>query len=314
MPDNLFGDVLIGRDGWLFLAGGTNDVAELYLKSESFTMEMAEAWSSLVQVRQAFSQSIGARYVHVVAPEKLCIYPDMAPGFETSVLHRPAVKTAQAIAKAGISCCYLDLFDVLTGLRASTQAYMKTDTHWTFDGMRAVFQAICGRLGVFGALGDITPKLVSYESGFDLGGKFTPPILEANFFREFRPVVTRSYANPMAEIWDYNAAHGLPIAIHNSLAVSYENSDPAARDETVVLFGDSFLDFRSTTVTGLFAEAFRQVHFVWSTNVDFDHIRALKPTIIVTETAERFMRSVPKDDYDLSRDVQQNLAKLAAVG
>jgi alginate O-acetyltransferase complex protein AlgJ len=70
----------------------------------------------------------------------------------------------------------------------------------------------------------------------------------------------------------------------------------------VVIFGDSFMDFQDSNPTVIFAENFREVHFVWSPSIDYAYVARVGAHIVISETAERFMISVPTDDYDIVQD------------
>lgn len=81
-----------------------------------------------------------------------------------------------------------------------------------------------------------------------------------------------------------------------------QNDRPDARPETVMLFGNSFSEFRPHQLTAMLSETFRNVHFIWSTGLDWDLIERIRPNIVITEIAERFMSTLPKDDLNVSLD------------
>lgn len=47
----------------------------------------------------------------------------------------------------------------------------------------------------------------------------------------------------------------------------------------------------------MLAETYRDMHFVWSTNLDYDLIARIRPQIVITEIAERFMGTRPTDKF-----------------
>jgi hypothetical protein len=59
------------------------------------------------------------------------------------------------------------------------------------------------------------------------------------------------------------------------------------------------MEFRPSNTTYLFAENFREVHFVWSPSVDYSYIARADATLVLTELAERFMVSLPDDQFNL---------------
>ena len=65
-----------GRDGWIYLIGGTNGVLDQYTNLDCIGKERIAAWIDLLKNRkQRFSKN-NIKYVHFIAPEKLSIYPE----------------------------------------------------------------------------------------------------------------------------------------------------------------------------------------------------------------------------------------------
>ncbi|MDB5448376.1 MAG: hypothetical protein JWQ97_3693, partial [Phenylobacterium sp.] len=68
----------------------------------------------------------------------------------------------------------------------------------------------------------------------------------------------------------------------------------------LMLFGDSFSEYRTHLLTGLLAETFAETAFIWSSAIDWGLVQKFKPNVLLTELAERFMEQVPNDDLDLN--------------
>ncbi len=63
----------------------------------------------------------------------------------------------------------------------------------------------------------------------------------------------------------------------------------------------------------MLAETFRCVHFVWSAAIDWALVARLRPDIVLTESAERFMTRLPDDDgFDLGRCQDEAAARILA--
>ena len=71
---------------------------------------------------------------------------------------------------------------------------------------------------------------------------------------------------------------------------------------TVLLFGDSFSEFRPHLLTAMLAETYRDLHFVWSASLDFDLIGHIRPQIVISEIAERLMATLPDDSFQVALD------------
>ena len=104
--------------------------------------------------------------------------------------------------------------------------------------------------------------------------------------------------------------------MHVGSHVRYENSDPLI-DKKVIIFGDSFSEYRGHLLTGMFAETYAEVNFIWNSSLDKKFITKLNPDVVITELAERFMpKTVPSDQFCLteyenkliSRYVEQSAA------
>ena len=127
----------------------------------------------------------------------------------------------------------------------------------------------------------------------DLGGKLTPPVSESiRFYVTSKDAAQRS-ENPLVSAFRANAGRSWIVGT----AVDFANASPQADKRRVLLFGDSYAHFDPTQLTGVLAETFRDVHFVWSTNVDWDHVEELRPDILICEMAERFLTRVPDDAF-----------------
>lgn len=75
-----------------------------------------------------------------------------------------------------------------------------------------------------------------------------------------------------------------------------------------MLFGDSFSECREHLLTGMLAETFREVHFIWNPNIDYEYVNFIQPDVVITELAERFMTRVPADKLDIQSFAAERLA------
>jgi len=67
-------------------------------------------------------------------------------------------------------------------------------------------------------------------------------------------------------------------------------------------------------LTILLAKTLRELHVPWSTSLDWASIEGVRPDIVVTEGAERFMIPVPDDTVPVERDAQERYGtELAAA-
>lgn len=121
----------------------------------------------------------------------------------------------------------------------------------------------------------------------------------------------RAYASPIVKSREHL---GLGSTLHIGAHVIYRNNrvDDKRR---LLLFGDSFSHWAPIMLTILLAETFREVHFVWSTSIDYGLVDRVKPDIVLTEMAERFMYQTVEDDFDLEAYAQERFgAELSGEG
>lgn len=305
--------ILRGRDGWLFLWDGSNDVHRYFTDPGYFGSAELFAWSDLLQGRAERCARIGARYRHLVVPDKISVYPQHLPAPLPHFDSHPAAQFARAFRDDALC---VDILPDLRGDRGNWAArvepgggdavgtdafFFKTDSHWTFEGCQVAYLRLCESL-------DIPPCDLSRarpgpgkEMALDLGAKLSPPVLE---HARFGRVLRRSQRRADNEMVRYNESEGFAKGAPRFVGcmVHNQNDRPKAIAKRVVLFGDSFCEFRPHLLTAMLSETFRDVHFVWSTSLDWGFIEALKPDIVITEIAERFVNRLPTDDFVVARD------------
>lgn len=285
-----------GLDGWLFLVGGRNEVIDLYTTEDAFSRNLASEWITLLRRRVTKATELGASYYHLVAPEKLTIYPDY---FGTKLRHFsacPSHRFGRAIAETELKGHLIELLPFFQRQRELFKLYWQTDTHWTFHGCYCAYQMLCSYMGIQPNSDLASGTVRSAPLLLDLGSKLEPPIAEIYTYVDFVRNSRRVSANAIVNFKEKN---GIDSAYHVGTNVVFVNCDPSAIKKCVVLFGDSFSEYRPHLLTGMLAETFREMHFVWSASIDWDYVARVRPDILVTETAERFMRTVPDDEFDL---------------
>lgn len=299
-------DVHVGQDGWMFLVGGANDVIRYYTEPNYFDNERQRLWLALLQERNRRAAALGARYCHVIAPEKISVYPEhfggRLPFFEAAPsFSLPALEATSRGART-----LVDVIGALAGAKAHrSPLYFRTDTHWTPEAVDAVAAATCAQLGT--PYGDNFAMRPRGEASLvlDLGGKFVPPVSETWHIRRPSGRLVRTSANRLVT---FKETHQLEHegGLHVGSAVSFLNNSPVV-DARLVVFGDSFSEYRDHLLFGALAENFRESHFVWSSQLDWAYIAALKPDFVISELAERFMNIVPSTDIVLESFVEERL-------
>jgi alginate O-acetyltransferase complex protein AlgJ len=288
--------VHVGRDGWLFLTAGSNNVVGQFSRSRLMARRV-RGWRRLVVARVRGCERLGCRYLHVIVPEKLTVYDHkLSEGLRVKVRLSPALRLRRALFwhRSARRAC-LDLVGAFRAVRDARDLYFRTDSHWSFAGCDTAYRLICAACGA-------VPKDLSGEPqewrqmAGDLGSKLTPPQSERWPIRGLQRDAVRVHASPIVELRERT---GRADKLHVGAHVIYRNDAAGTDPRRVVLFGDSYAHFAPIMLTALIAETFAEVHFVWSSSLDWGYVERVRPDLVIGQVAERFMFELPDDRFDL---------------
>lgn len=285
-----------GRDGWLFLTGGANFVTTLYSREGGNLPDVALArWRDAIIARRARCAALGLRYAHLVAPEKLTIYGDRqsAPLVDPDLA--PALRLRELLDAHPGGSALVDLVAPMRRSRDAVDLYWRTDTHWTPAGCRLAYDALCAALDLAPVVDLDERRIIEGARLMDLGVKLDPPVWETIRETHWLRDASRIYENAVARLLETPRFGG---EIHVGCHVRYENPQ-APNDCRLMLFGDSFCGVEPHRLTALLAESVRELDFIWSASIDWRLVRRVKPDIVVTEMAERFMSTPPVAHFDV---------------
>ena len=275
-------EAVMGRDGFAFLAEGTNSVAAQYSSTRELPEDWSARWSEVVAARRAGAAALGAVLSTLIVPDKFSVLRDALPEEIALETEPPARSLADEDA---IGYPVRELAAVPGG------AYLRTDTHLSFEGNAALARWVLRDLGVDEDAADaatgLTAEVHEYLSSGDLGSRFAPPVVE----------VMRTYDSWCgATIVDENTpaleAAGRHVGTRRVL-----RNDGAPDERTAVVFGDSYA-FPQKHYHGIvwyLAQHFREAHFVWVPfGWDGDYVREVGASAVLCETAERFVPRPPQ--------------------
>lgn len=286
-------DVIAGENGWLFLTGGSNSVLDTYQSPNN--SPWLEGWVRVLKSRDKEMACLDIKYLHISAPEKLSIYHRYSNIDNVCFSNSPSNLLDLKYNES--NRCYINPTNYLKTQSFKRNVYHKTDSHWNFVGAYAAYQLIMAKLGLEQNSTILNKNRNFVELGLDLGSKFTPSILERVFFNKLPDNVTRVWANDLVTYKEENNLDN-SIGLHVGSSIKYRNETPI-HNHKIVIFGDSFSEYRPHYLTGILAETFKEVVFVWGLNIDYKLIKNIKPDIVLTECAERFMPSnIPDDNFD----------------
>jgi alginate O-acetyltransferase complex protein AlgJ len=304
-------DVMEGLNGWLFLAGGVNNPLDYYTGRKVFGDSLVKSWHRLLRNRYTRLEKKGIEYLHLFVPNKLTLYPELSTialsHFDGSPI-RVFMSSIHNSDDSPYLKSILNSTPYLSKQKMKHKLFYKTDTHWNAFGCFSAYQLVCSKLGAKPNVDLLTRSFSEGPCIFDLGGKMTPPRKEKIRTFKFLEDSIRVYANYLVA---YKENNGLENdgGLHVGSNVIFKN-DKAENRKTVVLFGDSFSEYRTSLLTGMLAETFSELHFVWSASIDYEYIDANKPDIVITQIVERFMPVVPADRFSLNEYVKQKVSEL----
>ena len=279
---------VVGRDGFLFLAGDSNDVLGQHTGALRFGPEWQRRWSRLLARRMELTRALGAEWVYLVAPDKDSVYAEKLPPEIHPADRRPVHDFLDVARDRGAPVIYP--LAELQAAKGSGLVYFETDTHWTGLGCHIAYRMICDELAQRGVelpvLADDEIEWAPTSGQGDLGSKLDPKVLGRGISVEAR--------SPRSRLVSDNRVRG------TGRVCAFESDRADAPDG--VIFGTCF----ASPTLCLFKESFRRLVYVHTTAHDEELLRRERPDVVVTLTAERGLLLVPED-----RGAHRHLAKMA---
>ena len=283
------GRVRVGRGGYLFL--GDDDGAVMAKTTGAWRVPdglIADQAQRLARL-DARIAAADAQFLAVIAPNKHSVYPDKLPADVT-----PAGRTVTDDLAAEASARDVPLLDLRPAMRRAregAQAYLRTDTHWTYASAAAAYEAIMERLGKAPVGYDLTP--VPAGAG-DLArllkmDALHPPDADQNQ----RIALAEPFAGCAAEITLSRGTEG-PCTPARTAEISVMDrkmrvtrNPGAPGPETLLMLCDSFCTASSALFNASFSEVYR-VHWKFIDDAALDDFLArVSPDIVILQMVER---------------------------
>ena len=135
------GQVLLGREGWLFFADTLPDYFRRNVMTEA---ELDKVTENIITLSESLADR-GIGFTFLCAPNKNTVYPEYMPWYAVSPGGPGNLQRLQeALVKAGVDV--LDAAAILRSAKSEGQLYLKTDTHWNARGALLVYRALMERL------------------------------------------------------------------------------------------------------------------------------------------------------------------------
>lgn len=276
--------VLVGREGWLFLRGDSNDVLGQHAGRVKLGRRDRRSWRRVLAKRRSFAEERGLIWLCVVIPDKEAVYAEHLPTDVKPVARRPVHQILELAQGSAAPVVY-----ALADLQASKtdgELYPRTDTHWNHRGAYVTYRALCEELVARGAvidvLGEDSMTWSDRAHAGDLGSKVFPGPL----------VATATWARlkaPKAKLVFDNQ-----IPNHGRVLI-YERPD--FDGASCVVFGESFVE----NLLVFLGETFSRLIVVHTSMFVGEILEQERPDVVLSLPLERFLIRVPDDRDALHR-------------
>ncbi len=262
-------EVLIGRDGWLFLAN-EEEVLRQFRGVDTFSPGELANWVDYLRRLHDWCSTHDVKFVCAIPPNKHTIYPEHLPKWVLRNRMGPG-ELDQVEGALGGEDWFLDL---RPALRAAKEAepfivYSKTDSHWNLLGGYWGYRAIMERL--FGPASNV-PRIERKDIHIVIGDETAMGLSSALGVPKVlyeRPIVVR-----------------LPDTTPKTAAPASLRSDSPRR---VLVIGDSyFMGLRP-----FFEATFPEVQFIHHGHWARLHrlVKRARPDVVVLELVERMLNN-----------------------
>lgn len=282
-PDD---SAILGRDGTVFLIGGSNNVIGQYSPDCDDAEQIGPRWLDMIVQRKRQLADLGAKYIHIFIPEKISTLPDLFPS-EISTPTRLITFIENNILETDAASSVMSGFKILIEHPNRNLCYSKLDSHLSPTGTFEIFRAILRekfRFEVpdyefsFGRkkLGDMAHRMTGYytpETSYEIDTSILPEFTKHAVLQ--KELIPEQGLKGITQVWRNESA---PI------------------DARVVVFGNSYFSFERNGQSGLswwFARYFKEFHFIWTNEVEFDYVESTRPDVVLWQGVERFATVLP---------------------
>ncbi|WP_165073633.1 alginate O-acetyltransferase AlgX-related protein [Paludisphaera rhizosphaerae] len=282
--------VVLGKHGSLFYAGDpvvpTYDLGHEVVKQRRMrplTDARVQAMHKFLLSRKAWAESLGAKFIFVVAPDKTTVYSEFTPDW-MAPLDNPSV-TDQFLdyltAKGDVE--FIDMRPALLRAKNAPEhegkpLYYRDDTHWNARGAFVGYGAVTDRLQeVFPSIRalqmtDLDTVKIQRPGDLTMMLKLDPWVRERVYHVKLRQPKAKTVPFP------YDTT---PVPSRRGLPKMYQTDDASL--PKALVFHDSYME----ALMDFLAEDFRTSVFIWDHHVIPKTIGDYKPDVVLYEFVER---------------------------
>ena len=270
------GKVVEGRNKRLFIANDSSEVIKQHRGEKLLNDSQIKAWRRVIETRHAFCAANGISYRLMIVPDAHAVHKDELPQLDHINAMRPIDQITSELYDH--SCISYPLIELVDAAKTG-ESYHPVDSHYTTYGAYICYRRIMQDLRInIPILKENDVELITKEGSGDLGEKFTP-----HRIAEYTECIVKQ--GSAKKIWN----NGVTNRGHMSVWVNSHSSLP-----TCILFTDSY----GWKIQRFLAESFSKLFIIHNPLLEHDAIDILKPNVVVSLMAERFLIYTPKDIFD----------------
>ena len=274
-------DVLMGKEGWLFLAK-RNQVVEQYRGIDRFNPDELEWWVRELELREEWLAERGIPLIVIVPPNKHTVYPEYLPETVGPVVGKTRLDQISDYVQNHTDLEFIDLRGPMLEAKQSSRVFYKTDTHWNDMGGFIGYQELMRPIKMhFPAIQILDRNHYGCAEEDRPGGDLAGMIGLSDFMSERVPLLNPEFATGVR---DYKVFREGKTDLDR---VFYFTTCHSNRPKAVVLH-DSFI----WSMVKFLKESFHKVVFAHHRDLEFDTklIEREKPDVVIYELVERSLR------------------------
>jgi len=281
-------NILLGRDGWLFLSGGIigqpGRAIEDFTGQYPLTRQNLEEWRIYLEQRHDVLHGMGIEFVFAIAPNKATIYPEQLPRGLAARRGRSRLDQLIQWLARDSKLQVVDLRPALIAAKAEGRVYEKTGTHWNERGAFAADAALARWLSRrFPRVRPLPAD--NYEPvAYDAPGRELASMSGiADLMRE--------------EMWRMKP-RGMKLAKRAEVTYTprrFYFEPPFATERApstlprAVIFHDSFYK----AIQPFLSEHFSRAAYYWQYDADLEAVKAERPDVVIQLVGERVLLTRP---------------------
>jgi hypothetical protein len=276
-PGIIENGVLVGRNGYLFLAGGAHNILDIVTKKQPIRPEAFDNFRSNLQGRITWAASRSVSYLHIIMPDKQSIIPEdwPFPGLP--------LRVGAEYIKRNSDIDFKILYPVAALRDAKQKAISKVDTHLRDHGTILITALVVEALSnenqdnIKNFLLAKIRKSGDPVSG-DLGVKLDPVVEDFD----------DSFQAPLPGRWLHNH-----LKSGNEGIIDLRFNPTAIYRKRVALFGDSF----GRQIARFLQYWYSEVYFFRTGFFHDDIASQCQADILITENIERYLDFCRPDQH-----------------